>query len=102
MKKIHYILAAVSTCYCLATNLQAGSLHATIVEENSGATGRVNWTILDERGFVPVGNGVGQQIRIQLKPGRYIISVDGDTQGRESVSIGKGHQSIQVKTRKFY
>lgn len=102
MKKIHYTMSAVLLGCTLASVVQAGSLHATIVEENRGAIGNVSWTVMDEKGFVPVHNGTGQNIQLNLKPGRYLISVHGDTQGQASVNIDKGHKSIQVKTRKFY
>ena len=88
-------LFAVSTAY-------AGELKATIVEENGGAIGKINWVVMSERNFSPVLEGQGSSIRAKLDPGLYIVSVDGDTQGRTSVKIDKGIKLVKISTRKFY
>lgn len=80
----------------------AGELKATIVEENGGSIGKINWVVLSERDFAPVLQGQGSSIRAKLDPGRYIVSVDGDTQGRTSVKIEKGTKLVKISTRKFY
>lgn len=80
----------------------AGELKAIIVEENGGAIGKINWVVLSERDFSPVLEGKGGSIRAKLDPGLYIVSVDGDTQGRKSVKIDNGVKSIKISTRKFY
>ena len=88
-------LAAFSTAH-------AGELKATIVEENGGAIGNINWVVLSEKDFSPVLEGVGSHIRAKLDPGLYIVSVDGDTQGRTSVKIDQGTKLVKICTRKFY
>ncbi|MEZ5477457.1 MAG: hypothetical protein R3E95_08225 [Thiolinea sp.] len=97
-----FTLLMLSLLWLPASAAQAAMLHGVIVEENDGPIGRITWTILNEDGFVPVREGKGQQIRTSLNPGRYIISVDGDTQGRESIEMGASHQFIRILTRRFY
>lgn len=80
----------------------AGELKAIIVEENGGSTGKINWVVINEQDFSPVLAGKGSSIQAELEPGLYLVSVDGDTQGRKSVKIDKGTKSIKVSTRKFY
>ncbi|GEM_PF-6452703 len=83
--------------------VQAGQLRGVIVEENGGPVGNVHWTVIDEKGFVPVSSGKGHRISVQLKPGRYIVNVHGDTQASEQVLIEKKAVTvIRVRTRKFY
>ena len=80
----------------------AGELKATIVEENGGAIGEINWVVLSEKDFSPVLEGKGGSIHAKLDPGLYIVSVDGDTQGRTSIKIDKGIKLVKICTRKFY
>ena len=80
----------------------AGELKATIVEENGGAIGEINWVVLSEKDFSPVLEGKGGSINAKLDPGLYIVSVDGDTQGRTSIKIDKGIKLVKICTRKFY
>lgn len=102
MKKFNKILLSTTLFFSVIGSVNAGVLKATIVEENGGKTGNITWTVVDERGFLPVLEGKGAFISANLSPGRYIVSVDGDTQGRESVSIDQGVKLIKVSTRKFY
>ena len=102
MKKSRQVLLSATLFFSVAGLVSAGVLKATIVEENGGATGSITWTVLDEKDFMPVLEGKGRFISARLAPGRYIVSVDGDTQGRASVKIENGVKSIKVSTRKFY
>ncbi len=89
-------------CLMIFSTVKAGELKATIVEENGGAIGKIHWVILCERDFSPVLEGEGNSIQAKLEPGLYIVSVYGDTQGRQSVKIDQGSKSIKISTRKFY
>ncbi len=102
MKIIRQISVATLLLCSAFSGAHAGELKATIVEENGGSIGKINWVVLSERDFTPVLAGEGNSIRAKLDPGLYIVSVDGDTQGRTSVQIDKGSKSIKVSTRKFY
>ncbi|MGB0845454.1 MAG: hypothetical protein ACPGSM_01970 [Thiolinea sp.] len=102
MTTIKKILLTTTLLFSAQGVANAGILKATIVEENGGSTGEITWTVLSEQGFVPVLEGKGSSISANLDPGRYIVSVDGDTQGREAVQIDKGIKSIKISTRKFY
>ena len=102
MKNITKVLSAATLLISVSGTANAGLLNATIVEENGGSIGVVTWTVIDEKGFIPVLEGKGGHIKADLDPGRYIVSVDGDTQGREAVKIEKGVKSIKISTRKFY
>ena len=103
MKISRKILGATLVLYLAVFNTaHAGELKATIVEENGGAIGEINWVVLSEQNFLPVLEGKGSFILAKLDPGLYIVSVDGDTQGRKSVKIDKGTKSVKISTRKFY
>lgn len=102
MKIIRHTLWATTLLLAVSGNVSAGKLKAVIVEENGGSIGKVNWVVINEQNFVPVLEGKGRSINATLDPGLYIVSVDGDTQGRESVKIDKGTKSIKISTRKFY
>lgn len=93
---------ALLLCLMVAGIVDAGELKATIVEENGGDIGEINWVVLSERDFSPVLEGQGNSIRAKLDPGLYIVSIDGDTQGRTSVKIDKGIKLVKISTRKFY
>ena len=102
MKIIRQILGGVLLLSSVIGSAHAGELKAIIVEENGGSIGKINWVVLSEQDFTPVLEGEGRSIHAKLDPGLYIVSVDGDTQGRRSVKIDKGVKSIKVSTRKFY
>jgi len=102
MKIIRHTLWATTLLLAVSSNVSAGKLKAVIVEENGGSIGKVNWVVINEHNFIPVLEGEGRSINANLDPGLYIVSVDGDTQGRESVKIDKGIKSIKISTRKFY
>ena len=102
MIKVHGYLVSAMFGLMLLQPAQAGHLRGFIVEENGGPVGNVRWTVVDKKGFLPVGSGKGHHISVQLKPGHYIVNVDGDTQASEQVLIEKGVTVIRVRTRKFY
>ncbi len=102
MKIIRRMLGTTSLLFAVLSGVHAGELKVTIVEENGGAIGKINWVVLNEQNFTPVLEGEGSSIYAKLKPGLYIVSVDGDTQGRKSVQIDKEGTAIKVSTRKFY
>lgn len=102
MKIIRQMLGGSILAFFAMGTAYAGELKATIVEENGGSTGKINWVVINEQDFSPVLQGEGRSIHAKLDPGLYIVSVDGDTQGRKSVKIDKGIKSIKVSTRKFY
>lgn len=102
MKALKQTTSASILFFSVFGTVNAGTLKATIVEENGGSIGKINWVVLDEQNFAPVLEGEGSSINASLDPGSYIVSVDGDTQGREAVKIDKGTKSIKISTRKFY
>ena len=94
--------AAFLLYLAILSTAHAGELKATIVEENGGVIGEINWVVISEQDFSPVLEGEGGSINAKLDPGLYIVSIDGDTQGRKSVKIDQGIKSIKISTRKFY
>ena len=101
-KVLSHVFGGILLVSSVIGSAHAGELKAIIVEENGGSIGKINWVVLSERDFTPVLEGEGRSIHARLDPGLYIVSVDGDTQGRRSVKIDKGVKSIKVRTRKFY